>query len=146
MRPILPILLSVIWMSLIFYFSSLPASSTGPDTVTFKVISKMIHFIIFGILSMLYLYSLKWRMPIQRTGMWVFILSLFLTIIYAITDEYHQSFSSGRYSSVKDVILDASGAVAFLGITYKLTGKRNNKYNQIIKTNRVTKSCISKTS
>ena len=137
MRPIFPILLSVIWMSLIFYFSSLPASSTGPDTLTFKVISKMIHFIIFGILSMLCLYSLKWRRPLQRTSIWVFILSLFLTIIYAITDEYHQSFSPGRYPSVKDIILDASGAIAFLGITYKLTGKRNNKYNQAIKTNRV---------
>jgi len=111
---------------LIFYFSSLPAGATGPDTLLFKVISKMSHFIIFGILSILYLFSIKWKKPLEDTGKGVFILSLLLSVIYAATDEYHQSFSNGRYARFADVLLDASGAMTFLAVAYKLRCWRLN--------------------
>lgn len=120
-RPYHFIILSIIWMSIIFYLSSLPSTSTGPDTPFFKAVSKMLHFIIFGILSILYLSSLKWDKHLRETGIKFFLLSLFLTSIYAMTDEYHQSFSPGRTPSVGDVIIDTCGALTFLTIAYFLT-------------------------
>jgi VanZ family protein len=113
------IILSIFWMMLIYYFSSLPAGATGPDTLLFKVISKMSHFVIFGILSILYLFSIKWKKPLKDTGKGVFIFSLLLAVIYAATDEYHQSFTHGRYARLADILLDASGAMTFLAIAYK---------------------------
>jgi len=110
----------MIWMSLIFYLSSLPSTSTGPDTLTFKIFSKALHFFIFGILSLHFLFSIKGKKSLQETRLKVFLLSLLLTITYAITDEYHQSFSPGRTPSFKDIIIDTSGAVTFLGVTYFL--------------------------
>lgn len=107
-------------MSLIFYLSSLPSTSTGPDTLAFRIISKVLHFVIFGILSILYLLSLKWRRTFLETDHKVFLLSLVLTIIYAITDEFHQSFSLGRSPSFKDVIIDTFGALTFLCVVYLL--------------------------
>jgi VanZ family protein len=110
-------------MLFIFYLSSLPASATGPDILIFKVTTRVLHFVIFGILSILYLNTLKWNKSLEETGAKVFLWSLFLTIIYAISDEYHQTFSSGREPSINDVLLDTSGAIVFLGITYKLKSK-----------------------
>lgn len=120
-RPYHFIILSIIWMSIIFCLSSLPSTSTGPDTPFFKAVSKMLHFIIFGILSILYLSSLKWNKPLRETRIKFFLFSLFLTSIYAMTDEYHQSFSPGRTPSVRDVIIDTCGALTFLTIAYFLT-------------------------
>ncbi|MBX3120200.1 MAG: VanZ family protein [Fimbriimonadaceae bacterium] len=39
-------------------------------------------------------------------------LSLLLTIFYAATDEYHQTFVPGRGGLVSDVLIDTGGAVA----------------------------------
>jgi VanZ family protein len=35
-------------------------------------------------------------------------------VVYAVSDEFHQSFVSSRYGSVYDVLLDAAGAAAGL--------------------------------
>ncbi|WP_176541421.1 VanZ family protein [Bacillus sp. AFS076308] len=54
-----------------------------------------------------------------------YIISWFLTILYAISDEYHQSFIPGRVSSLKDVFLfDSVGALLVLFITYLIKRKR----------------------
>ena len=37
-----------------------------------------------------------------------------LTAAYAATDEFHQSFTSGRHSSPVDVAIDTVGALLFL--------------------------------
>jgi VanZ family protein len=35
-----------------------------------------------------------------------------ITIAYAISDEYHQSFVDGRVGSVRDVLIDTAGVFA----------------------------------
>jgi VanZ family protein len=110
--------LTIAWMAMIFYASSLPGSATGPDTVTFHLISKALHVVLFGTLSILFLFILKQGRSILETGPAIFLLSLFLTSIYAVSDEYHQAFTPGRHSSAKDVGIDISGAITFLGAFY----------------------------
>jgi len=40
--------------------------------------------------------------------------AFFLTMIYAISDEYHQSFVPGRSGNLADLVIDATGAAAGL--------------------------------
>lgn len=40
-----------------------------------------------------------------------FLVPLLLSILYAISDEYHQSFVAGRSSSPADVVVDSGGAL-----------------------------------
>ena len=41
-----------------------------------------------------------------------------LTVLYAATDEWHQTFTVSRQGSVADVALDATGAVAGLALLW----------------------------
>jgi hypothetical protein len=46
----------------------------------------------------------------RRTGLqWVFFLVLTIGILYALSDEFHQAFVPGRYSSFSDIVLDSAG-------------------------------------
>jgi VanZ family protein len=127
MKSSLLVALTIAWMAMIFYASSLPGSATGPDTVTFYLISKALHVVLFGILSMLFLIILKRGRSFLETSPAIFLLSLFLASIYAVSDEYHQAFTPGRYSSAKDVVIDTCGAITFLGAFYFFMKSRERK-------------------
>ena len=49
------------------------------------------------------------------------ILSLCLAIVYAASDEYHQSFTPGRSPSALDIGIDAAGAIIGVGIAAFIT-------------------------
>jgi len=116
-------------MSLIFYLSSIPGDQLGPDILVVNFIKKSGHVILFGVLAAMYLYMLKGRKSLVDTQGALFLLSLFLTLLYSISDEYHQSFTPGRHSSGKDVFIDVCGAFTILIMLYalKARGKRNNE-------------------
>jgi VanZ family protein len=116
---------SVVWMSLIFILSSMPGDELGPDMLTINLIKKAGHVVIFGVLTALYYSLFQGRKRLADTGGFLFILSLFLTVLYAISDEYHQSFTLGRHSSGYDVIIDACGAIMALSLLYKLKNRKN---------------------
>ncbi len=107
-------------MSLIFYLSSIPGAQLGPDTLVVNVIKKLGHMVIFGVLAVLYLFALKGRKSLPETQGAFYLLSLLLTSLYAISDEYHQSFTPGRHSSGKDVLIDVCGALTVLVSLYVL--------------------------
>ncbi len=80
-----------------------------------KVLRKSAHVMEFLILSMLlcnafFTYGIKGRNPI--------IYVLFITLFYAVLDEYHQIFVIGRGSSVKDVLIDFIGGIIGMAIYY----------------------------
>lgn len=105
-------------MSLIFYLSSIPGDKLGPDTLALNMIKKLGHYIIYGVLAVLYLYSLKGRKSLFETQGAFFLLSLCFAFLYAISDEYHQSYIPGRHASGRDVSIDACGALTILVILY----------------------------
>ena len=98
---------AVIWMALIFYLSSLPGSMLGSDAPALNAIKKIGHFTVFGVLAVLYLYALKGDRSLRGTGGAIYLLSLVLSIIYAVSDEYHQSFVPGRHAAITDVLIDS---------------------------------------
>ena len=44
------------------------------------------------------------------------VISLCISIVYAVSDEYHQSFTPGRFPSVVDIGIDAAGALIGVGV------------------------------
>ena len=71
-------------------------------------IRKMAHFTLYtlvGILTMLLMdtYNLK---KSKKIG-----ISFFIGVLYAISDEIHQSFVPGRGAMIQDVVLDSSGVI-----------------------------------
>jgi VanZ family protein len=109
---------SLAWMALIYFLSSLPGNSLGPDHGMLNCIKKLGHFGLYGILAFLYLYAMRGRGATPRTGIAVYATSLFFAVLYAVSDEYHQSFVPGRHAAVTDVMIDAFGAITMLGIVY----------------------------
>jgi VanZ family protein len=120
LRSFIFVLCAAAWMSLIFYLSSIPGEQLGPDTLVVNMIKKLGHLFIFGVLAVLYLYTLKGRNSLLETRMPIFALSFILVLLYAVTDEYHQSFTPGRHATVKDVVIDAAGAILCLGSLYRV--------------------------
>ena len=115
---------AVIWMFMIFTLSSMPADQLGPDTGIVNFFKKIGHVLIFGVLATLYLWSFKGGKSLAETSLPRFALSFILTVLYAFSDEYHQSFTPGRHAAVKDVVIDACGAIIFLGSLYGVQSRR----------------------
>ena len=109
---------SLVWMILIYFLSSLPGDTLGPGQITLNLVKKAGHFVLYGVLAALYLYAMKRREASPGTGAVPYTLSLLFALIYAVSDEYHQSFVPGRHASAVDVFIDACGAVTMLGTLY----------------------------
>jgi len=104
------------WMALIFILSSIPGSHTGPEGDIFDVIKKILHFCIFGVLAYAYFNAFGRARYFFGRPRAVLVLSFVLTVLYAISDEYHQLFTPGRNASPYDVMIDSAGAAVFLAV------------------------------
>ncbi|UCC62920.1 MAG: VanZ family protein [Anaerolineae bacterium] len=54
-------------------------------------------------------------------------LAFLLTVLYAVSDEYHQSFVPGRTATLADLFIDAAGAVLGLWLVYRRQEKWGSK-------------------
>ena len=90
----------VLWAALIFTFSAIPSLGTGLGTWDL-VLRKLAHAAEFGVLGAL-LYRALRREP----------LAILLGSAYAVTDEVHQAFVSGRQGSPVDWLIDTAGVAA----------------------------------
>ncbi len=119
-----PIIIALI----IFGFSSMPGSAV--EAVGFDW-SYLAHFGIFGLLSFTtyraYYFSLKKRSAFKS----VFIIFIFL-VLYAASDEWHQSFVPERDVSVLDFLTDVVGIVVG-GLIYVWSNSRFRSRNFIDK-------------
>ncbi|SER69208.1 VanZ family protein [Psychrobacillus sp. OK032] len=126
----------ILWMALIFYFSHQPANksnelSTGITEVIVTAVEKVAphsdfifenlnhlvrknaHFLIYLVLGVLLIHSLRLRGVGRFKGMG---LALFICVLYAISDEVHQLFVPGRGAQVRDVLIDSAGAFVGIGV------------------------------
>jgi VanZ family protein len=92
-------------MGLIFFLSAQPDLNSGLgawDTIG----RKFLHMATYGILWFLWWRALGVESPAA---------SIAITLLYAISDEWHQSFVEGRHGTPVDVAIDAAGiALAWL--------------------------------
>jgi VanZ family protein len=96
-----------LWMALIFAFSAQSRLPSAPQPWLDFLFKKSAHFAVFATLAALLWRAFEWR---PRAWIWAWL----LTVIYAISDEWHQSFVAGRHPQATDVLIDASGAATAL--------------------------------
>lgn len=116
----LPWLPTLIWMVVIFYLSSRTGQnlhSMFPYVRDFNVG----HFIAYFILGLTCYYGLIKTSAVKHPFVWIILISL----IYGMSDEFHQSFVPGRDMSLSDLIRDLIGAglsIAAIILYKKFTG------------------------
>lgn len=109
---------ALLMMAIIFFFSSLPSSSV-PEFGKYEfTIKKGGHVLGYMLLGRTFLIGFGSR----KTAPW---LALGLSILYAITDEIHQSIVPGRALRVFDVGIDTLGSL--LGLLPTLIKRRTSK-------------------
>lgn len=105
---LLPWLAVIAWAALIFYFSAQPSLTTHWGLWDF-IFRKLAHMFEFGVLSFLVWRALRQhRLP----GGWAFPAAAALSLMYAVSDEIHQSYVPGRTAAVRDVWFDIAGIAA----------------------------------
>jgi VanZ family protein len=113
----LPVL---VWAGIIFAFSATPDLRFAQSDVVDFVVRKAGHMFVFGVLAVLVWLALA-SSAVRRAMVWSWV----LTVAYAASDEFHQSFTAGRHPSPVDVGIDSVGAfVLLLALTLWLRGRR----------------------
>ncbi|HEV2911973.1 MAG TPA: VanZ family protein [Pyrinomonadaceae bacterium] len=133
----------VLWMALIFFFSTAELSAGNTSRIVRPVLlwlfpgiseesllrahfltRKAAHFTEYAILALLAARAFYGSSRKTLRRRW-FTVALTLVILYALSDEYHQSFVPSRTGSVYDSMIDASGGLAAL-LFLALRRKRKN--------------------
>ena len=91
------------WMALIFYLSAQP--SVGPELPEWTRV--VAHFAEYCALASLWVWALA-----PDLGRRAIPAAVAISLLYAVTDEFHQSFIEGRDSDPLDVGTDAIGIAA----------------------------------
>ena len=133
MKKVLAIFLVIVWMMLIFGFSKDNGNESTSLTnevistvvskftdikkgskemdkileVTFIPIRKCAHFFVYFVLGLLVMNALYIIGVTKKT----LIISAILCILFALSDEFHQTFVDGRKGSLVDVLLDSSASL-----------------------------------
>ena len=102
-------------MTLIFALSATPDLGSGLG-VWDTVLRKLAHVTIFGVLWLTLARATRWRRPLLATV---------IAILYAISDEVHQSFVDGRHGSPVDVAIDCTGIGLAVLAWIVVTRRRN---------------------
>lgn len=107
-------------MGFIFWASATPGSDLPKFGHWDLIVKKGGHMLGYALLAAAYLYALAGR-KMSRTQLFY---SLVLAILYACSDEWHQKFTPGRTSSVRDVLIDTTGAIVGLAASYLVHVRR----------------------
>ena len=94
-------------MGFIFWLSAQPDLPRAPEPWLDRVVKKAGHVALYGVLAWLYLGALRGDAPPSDRAR---LLAFGLAVLYAVTDEVHQSFVPGRTPSPWDVVIDGVGA------------------------------------
>lgn len=152
-NKIIILMLAILWMIIIFVFSNTNSIESNNESkgiikiVAVKILKvednkvdkivekynkplrKITHFTIYLILALL-IYSATNLTNIKYKK----ILTIIICFIYALTDEYHQTFISGRTGLFSDVIIDTLGSLTYiLYITLKDKIKKKARIQNIKK-------------
>ena len=141
------LILALLWMRVIFGFSSQPASvsmTTSEDVssafvriadffssskltdeqvkaralVIDHAVRKAAHGTEYAVLAVLWLLQLSLHDCFEKRKYWI---TQIICSMYAVTDEIHQFWSAGRTPQFKDVCIDSAGACIALLIAWGVT-------------------------
>jgi VanZ family protein len=93
-------------MAVIFVLSAQPDLNSGLGTWD-TIGRKLIHMASYGLLWWLWQRALETRTLVP---------AVLVTLAYAASDEYHQTFVAGRHGSPIDVLIDAAGVALAIAL------------------------------
>jgi VanZ family protein len=103
----------IVLMAVVFVLSAQPDLNSGLGTVDL-IGRKIIHAGTYGLLWWLWFRALGVRSPLPAA---------LISIAYAISDEYHQSFVEGRHGSPIDVLIDSAGVAIAITVHARLRAR-----------------------
>ena len=115
----------VLWMGMIFFLSAQPTLPHHPDNLFDLILKKAGHAVEYGILAFL-----LWRALSQGQGTLsrsALVTAFLISVLYAASDEYHQTFVPGRKGTLVDVGFDTVGALVALLAMGSLGRKRRRE-------------------
>ena len=140
-KLIIAIFYIIIWMIIIFIFSNMDtikSNGTSKGIIIEEIpteeekqnivnnlnlpLRKIMHFTEYLILSLLLLNALT-----QTNIKNKYFITIIICFIYAITDEYHQTFIDGRTGQFIDVLIDTAGSTLGLIIYNKIIPKNKKR-------------------
>ena len=98
--------LPVVYMGFIWYFSSRPSHSVIDLGFYDSFIKESLHLVEFAILYLLWVLALLARGRLTPSGNRF---AIILSVAYAFIDEFHQSFIPSRSASAIDLVKDMAG-------------------------------------
>ncbi len=113
---------AILVMGAIFFFSSLPAGRVPTFGEWDLLIKKAGHASGYALLGLAYYFALPPRL--SKGFRWI--LALFMAILFALSDEFHQSFVQDRNSSIVDVGIDTIGAAIALTLAAFYSSNSNS--------------------
>ena len=115
---------AIAWMGLIFYLSSLPGAEASRELESGAVSwlgdlrSYAAHIVLYGVLAALIQVAL-WGWSLELQLRWVIVAAV-LASLFGISDEYHQSFVTGRSATLVDGLVDSIAAFASSTLFWRL--------------------------
>jgi VanZ family protein len=97
------------WMGVIFFLSAQPRLPDVLPSLFDEAQDVVGHFAAYAILTVLVYEALK-GIGSPRTTL----LTLLIVLLYALSDEFHQSFVPGRHPDPLDIVTDLVGAIVVL--------------------------------
>ena len=109
------------WAAFIFVLSSIPGQSM-PHVAVLRF-DKLDHAVVYAILGGLCFLAIRRTWPLSRVRL-VGIAAL-MSVLYGLSDEFHQLFVQGRSADLYDVLADGVGGLigATIGSVLPLFGK-----------------------
>ena len=115
------------WMGMIFYLSAQPDLPGPPESwlnawLIDKLLKKGAHFGVYAGLAFWWWRALRRPQTLseaKETGKIALLLAFGVSVLYAVSDEFHQSFVPGREPRLLDVLIDATGAATALGLMWR---------------------------
>lgn len=105
---------SILWASLIFFLSNqqtLPGFDLSLLDFLFK---KSAHIFVYAVLYYLLFWAYLKTNPSQTLNKKHYVIPLIIGLIYALSDELHQSTVNGRHPKLRDVAYDFLGMMSIL--------------------------------
>ena len=115
-KKVLYLSATIAYALLIFLLSSFSGDKTE-KLYLFKHSDKIIHLLEYAVLCFLVSKALSFTLK-ENVRRYIGLIAVVISLLYAITDEFHQSFVPGRYASMYDIFADGIGAVISQIILY----------------------------
>ncbi|MDD5341286.1 MAG: VanZ family protein [Patescibacteria group bacterium] len=120
---------AIIWMLAIYYLSSKSLNFIVATDIWEFILRKIAHMFEYAVLTLLIFRILG--QTEKRHYIWNIVWALIFTILYAISDEFHQTFTLNRVGTYRDVLIDSTGALISAWLIYI-----NHRHKELLKLNK----------